>query len=103
MANSREYNWYLVKGDDETRIFTYQDSAGDPIDLTGYTASIVIRNNDTDITIAGVVNGAAGTVTVNVPNATTSLFAGVCTFEVKIVSPAAKIRTIVYGDMRLLK
>lgn len=104
MADNREYLWSLVKGDDETRVFTYQDALGDAIDLTGYTSTIEIANGADAYSIAGVIDGPNGTVTINVPNATTALFKGVCSFRVKIVAPITfKVRTLVYGDMRLLK
>src|SRR5687767_1259674 len=66
----------LTPGEDETRIFTYQDSSGDPIDVTGYTASAVFKIGAVTVTKtvgSGItVDGAAGTFTVVLTDAETA-------------------------------
>lgn len=58
----------LTPGEDETRVFTYKDSNGDPIDVTGYTATAVFTVRDVAVTKSvgsGItLGGAAGTFTV---------------------------------------
>lgn len=68
----------LTPGEDETRVFTYKDSSGNPINVTGYTAVATFTVKGTTITKSvgsGItLGGAAGTFTITLNDTeTTSL------------------------------
>lgn len=64
--------------------FTWTDANGDPVNLTGYTAVAMVKTTYggttllTASTASGTITlgGAAGTITINVPYATTGAIGG---------------------------
>lgn len=66
----------LTPGEDETRVFTYTDSDGDPINVSGYTAIAVFTVGaviTTKTVGSGItLGGAAGTFTVVLTDAETA-------------------------------
>jgi len=75
------YNLLIDAGATYTKTFTYKDSAGDAIDLTGYTAALQARQQKGDVatildlTIANggiTMGGAAGTILVTITDTLTS-------------------------------
>lgn len=75
------YNIEIDQGVPFNLFFTWKDSAGTPIDITGYTASMQVRAKKTstakilDLTSPSdiVLGDAAGTVSVNVTGTNTGL------------------------------
>lgn len=68
------YNLLIEQGATWSRVFTYKDSAGDPVDLTGYTARLVaVTSFGGDLIVEATVgNGRvvigddAGTITITI-------------------------------------
>ena len=97
-------NIKIKKGSTYDHIFTYQDAAGVAINITGYTARMHIRatydaattlyeaTSSGDLTIGG----AAGTVTLSIPAATTAAWTFLTgVYDVELVSPAGKVINLV--------
>lgn len=93
------YTWRLVRGDDSTRVFEYQDSAGDPIDLTGYTAELTYDVGSVAGSIVGTVEGVAGKVTVSLSDTLTTTFLGNGEFRLKLTSGGGLKYTLAYGPL----
>jgi len=90
-------NIKIKKGSTYIHTFTYVNSAGVAIDLTGYTARMQIRETIENVATvySGVsggditMGGVAGTVTLSIPAATTAAWvfaSGV--YDIEIESPA---------------
>lgn len=66
----------LTPGEDETRVFTYKDSQGTPIDVTDFTATATFTVKDVVVTkteASGIVVGDEdGTFTVTLSDAETT-------------------------------
>ncbi len=99
MNCDEDYLWKLMAGDDSTRVFEYQDSAGDAIDLTGYTA---VATYDVGLVLGygvATVDGPNGTVTVKFGDDQTIGFTGNGTFRLTITSPGGDKLTLVSGKL----
>lgn len=72
------YPWYIrAVGDSDTRVFTWTDSTGAAIDLTGYTVKLIVDHSAlrTEITIdSSLIDETAGKVTAEIPSGVSSLF-----------------------------
>ncbi len=101
MTCGTDYDWSLVAGDDSTRVFEYQDSNGDPIDLTGYTATLLYDVGVIGATIPATVDGVAGTVTAKLPDTVTDTFRGNGIFRLRIVAPGGDKLTLVAGRLMM--
>ena len=98
------YNILAEQGATFTRTILYTDSAGDPIDLTGYTAAMQVRlkastvstitelsTGDSTITLGG----AAGTIIMNLDAATmVGLTAGKYVYDLELYNGAVVTRLI---------
>lgn len=83
MQNNCGFPIELVQGTDFSWQITYTDPDGNPIDLSGYTAEMQVRqtinSNDPPLMTASTGNGyiaitaASGLITISVPNAITQL------------------------------
>jgi hypothetical protein len=78
------YNILADQGATFTRVITWTNSAGSPVNLTGYTARMSLRTTYTDTTVALslttengriTLGGALGTITLNVDAATMATLA----------------------------
>jgi len=75
-----KYTITINKGEDVDLNLTYKDGAGNPVDLTGYTAAFQIRKNPTadaalvNLThLAGItLGGVLGTIRIQINNDVTS-------------------------------
>lgn len=94
-------NWYVT--------FTYQDSTGTPINLTGYTAAMQLRA-PTDSTTASlslsspsngiVITGATGVVAVSATAAQTgALIEGIYEYDLELTSGAGVVTRLVQGQI----
>jgi len=96
---------YFHPGDDETRVFKYLDSTGTVVNLTGYTAIFSAVVGSVLYSTSGTVNGAAGTVSVLVPDTQTTLLGNEGwngSYEVTVTSSGGVDTTIAEGPLVLL-
>lgn len=101
----------IVQGADFYWPITYQDSSGNPINLTGYTARMQVRqtinSNNPPIIDVSTSNGyitiipATGSINISIPNSTTSgLTAPIkAYYDVFITSPSGFKSRIIYGSV----
>jgi hypothetical protein len=91
----------MTPGDEEVYTFTYKDSAGDPINVTGYTATATFIVAGVTVTLtqaAGVaVGGTDGKFTVTLSEAQTATLGDAYfgTMKLKVASPTVVTKTIV--------
>jgi len=96
-------NIVIDQGADFSTTITVTDDAGDPINLTGYTASGQIRKHYTsntayDITTTFDVPRTEGKITLTVPRATTTnIEAGRYVYDVEITNAANTRSRLVEG------
>ncbi len=94
-----QYTWRLVAGDDSTRTFEYQDSEGDPINLSGYTAECLVDVGTVTAELDATIDALAGMVTVTLGSDLTTTFRGNGEYRVKLTSGGGLVNTLVYGDL----
>lgn len=89
------YNITLNQGSDFDQTFTWKDSAGDPIDLTGYTARMSIKENYNSsssllsLTTANsriTLGGALGTIALHIDGS-----------DISDITPNAQLNKIIPG------
>lgn len=100
--DSKQYTWSLIAGDDEVRVFQYKDADGNPIDLTGYTAALDLDVGTVLTSLVCTVDGSAGTVTAEIPSATTLTFLGSGKFRLRLVDGDGKTKTLAYGTLNVV-
>lgn len=112
MAEDQIYVWRVIPGDDESRTFTYEDGEGNPVDLTGYTATITTDvgghfeiNGDLDSIISATIDGdpETGRVEVVLSAEATALWKVEGHFHLTLTSPAGMDRTIVHGPIKVVR
>lgn len=107
---ARDYQWTIIPGDDEERIFEYNDAAGASIDLTGYTVDayvhVVLLDEVLELDASINTPASEGKVTVKITGEQTKgietgfdLFGAM--FNVRLTSPSGNRRTLVHGDVLL--
>lgn len=98
----------IYRGDTYQLSITYQDSDGNPIDLTGYKARAMWRTardaEDTLITIdetSGItLGGAAGTADIVLTPAQTNTLTLASVWDFEFQDPSAVFTTILTGNVR---
>ena len=103
------YNTTLDQGADWYINFTYQNSSGTPINLTGYTAALQLRSEPSDATAALslsspssgiVITGATGLVAVHASAAQTgALIAGTYYYDLELTSGTGIVTRLVQGQV----
>ena len=92
------------------RTFTWKDAAGTPVNLTGYTATMQVRQSHlsaapliTLTTAAGItLGGAAGTVVARMTDEQTdTLPAGNWRWDLKLTSPAGDDTRLLEGTAKV--
>lgn len=69
------YDFTINKGETFSRKLTYKDSTGALVNLTGYTATLVIKDVITLTEASGIsLGGTAGTIDISIAAATTDSF-----------------------------
>lgn len=96
------------QGDDEILSITYQDPAGDAIDLSGYSAQMQVRetvkstSTVLDLSTSGgeiSITGGTGLIEVTIDKTTsTALTPGTYKYDLQIASGAGIRSTILKGD-----
>jgi len=104
MGIAGTYNITADQGATFSRVLTYTDSAGDPIDLSGYSARMQVRSivsSDTTVLELTTDNGritlggAAGTVTLSVPaSAMDDVAGGSYAYDLELVNGITVTRLV---------
>lgn len=102
------YNITCNQGATLSRTLTWADPAKNPINLTGYTARMQVRETAASNTVVLelttsntriTLGGTAGTVTINVNAATTtSLTPGKYVYDLEVVSGGGEVTRLVEGN-----
>ncbi len=95
----------LYRSDNFNHQITWQDSAGNPIDLTGYTAKMQARKNigNTNVLMTAtevdglILGGTAGTVDIQLSPAQTNISNQDNVYDLEVTSPAAVVTTLIQG------
>jgi hypothetical protein len=87
----------------------YTDSNGTPVDLTGWTAAMMIRRNIEDavplVSLSSnsqgiVLGGASGSITITIDEATTSQLAGgAAYYDLKLIDSLGKPDRLIQGKV----
>ena len=100
------YNLTIVQRETFSLVATWRDSADAAIDLTGYTAAMdIVDDTGTvliDVGVDGTITlgGAAGTVTVTIPAATTATFAaGAYRYDLFLTSGGGQATQLLKGSV----
>jgi len=102
-----QYAIYAEQGATLERIITYTDSAEAIINLTGYTAKMQVRTSAESATAiltlsnlneAITINGAAGTLTIELSALTMSAITpGIYVYDLEITAPSGKVTRLIEG------
>jgi hypothetical protein len=101
-------DWTVYQGAAFSKNLTWKDSAGNPIDLTGYTAAMQAREKVTDTTTfididtdAGItLGGALGTIDIVLTAATTAaITVKGGDFDLKLIPASGEAGRLVYGTI----
>lgn len=104
------YNLKIIQGATLDKTFTWKDSAGSPISLTGYTAKLQIRSKHGDANVLleltqadGItLGGAAGTVRIQRSAAQTTVLGNSfkrAVYDLELTSGAAVVKRFLEGDV----
>jgi hypothetical protein len=101
------YDLTIFQGDDQGNLFVWTDNAGTPINITGYTAAMMVRAQDYTtpplLTLTtengGIVLGTTdGTINLVMSNSQTSALDFVTgVWDIYLISPAAKRTRLLMG------
>lgn len=101
------------QGETFTRVITWEDSAGDLVNLTGYSAKIQLRDTRTgtvideftDTTPSGItLGGAAGTITWTVTATETgALPVGSLDYDLRLTSGTSVVTYLLAGHLNVQK
>ena len=106
MSTAGQWNFTADQGATLSKVITYKTSAGTPIDLTGYSARMMLRDRVSSSTVVlelttgnGRISlgGVAGTVTLNVL-ATDMTFSGTYVYDLELVS-GSTVSRLVMGEI----
>jgi hypothetical protein len=104
------YNIAIDQGADWYLTVTYQNPAGTPVNLTGYTAALQIRQNFSDAnaeltltTFSGIViTPSTGTLAIHATAALTlAIGAGAYVYDIKITSSAGIVTRLTQGSFQV--
>lgn len=105
------YNTVIDQGADWYINFVYQNPAGTPVNITGYTAALQIRTSPLartavlTLTTANsglVITGNTGTIAAHATNAqTTAITNGRYVYDLEITSPTGIVTRLVQGTIEV--
>jgi NADH:ubiquinone oxidoreductase subunit F (NADH-binding) len=109
--SATNYNTIIDQGADWFITFTYQNSSGTPINITGYTAALQLRSEPSDATAVlslsspsnGItITGATGTVAVTATAAQTGAISpGYYYYDLEITSGSAVVTRLAQGQIEV--
>jgi len=99
----------MFRGDDNPITLTITDSAGDAVDITGYTFFMTVKktyeDSDTDAIISKTVKNhtdpTGGITTITLTNSDTSKAAGVYKYDIQMKTDANLVYTLTVDDFIL--
>lgn len=106
------YNFTIEQGTDWSLVLTWKDEAGNPINLTGYTAHFEVRSTVSSATTildlstgSGIaLGGAAGTITLTRNNTQTSaLNFGTAPYSLELTAGSGAVTRLLKGYVTLSK
>lgn len=105
-----EYNFPVTQGNTYDQTLTFSDGTA-PLDWTGWTASLQIRREATDLnppyvslteTDGLTLGGADGTIRIRLtPTQTQGLAYYLCPYELKVTDPTGDVSTLLYGVIQV--
>lgn len=109
-----KYDITIEQGADFVEVWTWKDENGSPVNLTGYSARMMVRKKVEDAspildcTTANnriVLGGTAGTITFAVPASVTALLPTVANavYDLELVDGAGRVRRLVEGECRITR
>ncbi len=110
--NPGQYDITLVQGSTFSQVFTWRDSSGDLVNLTGYTARMQAREAveaaDTFISLTtengGIsLGGAAGTITLSITAVATAAITKNGVYDIELVSGGGIVTRLLQGNIILSK
>lgn len=107
MALAATYDFAIDQGADLSKVFTWNDTDGDPIDLTDWTARMQIRRSFGSTTAllelttenGGIaLGGSAGTITVVITDAQSALLTpATLKYDLEMISPSGVVERLLQG------
>lgn len=107
-----EYNFTIKQGADFSRVFTWKDENGAAIDLTGYDALLHLKRKYSDVspthewTVSSghlALGGAAGTITLTVPDTETGDMTSDYLYDLQMISGGGLKTDLLYGLITIQK
>jgi hypothetical protein len=105
------YDFYIEQGATFYQVITWKDSAGDPVDISGYTARMQIRKSvtSTDALISLTtengrisLGGAAGTVTLEIDADDTADFTTFCgVYDLELEASDGTVTRLLEGQIEI--
>lgn len=108
MAAPAAYNITFTQGDDVSETFTFKDSTGAAINVTGYTFAAMMRKTPADTTIVAtfsfaITSGSGGTVNMTLAKTVTAgLTPGVYVYDLQWTDLSGNVRTMLAGQVTVL-
>ena len=105
----------IEQGADFKRVFTWKDSAGSAVNLTGYSAAMMIKKRKSDASGVAIFNktnsnaeialgGAAGTITIDIGGAdTANMDFDWGYYDIELTDGSSNITRLLEGKVRLSK
>ena len=101
----------LVIGDTFVRSFTFKDSGGDAVDITGWTPNMHLRTRPGSTSanydwgsLFDTSSAASGVVTLTVPAPTTaSITAGIYSYDLEMTKADSTVQTYLTGTVTVLQ
>lgn len=102
-----KHDFVLVTNTDWTPSLLWLDASGSPVNLTGFTAAMMIRSWPDSAQLASLTSGSgitlggsAGTIALNLPKASTATIpAGVAKYDLLMTNGAGSTSALLYGDV----
>jgi hypothetical protein len=102
------YNFTIEAGTDFSKQITWRNSAGALVNLTGYSARMHLKRQVADVlslfTLTDAngriaLGGAAGTITLTIADADTTLLTGAYVYDLELVSGAGVVTRLLKGTI----
>lgn len=103
-----EYDLIIEQGATLDRTFTWKDSTGTEVNLTGYTARCQVRRSQAgaekllDLTTENggiTLGGIAGTIQLNASAAVTALLSGFGAYDLELISGGGVVKRLLQGKV----